>query len=222
MEKQNKCVVEFEDDDGKRTCIVCLDEKVSKILDPCRHACLCTACCKLISNRGAVCPLCEIVFTKTITIGESENPPIEIPKETLEKYMMTREDFIKKLNLTVTKEGSDLVIRGHIIDGYFISCDTAREVFIYYLGTTRYNSHMKTSFSSGKPKMNMETISAAMKANPNLSFNDIFSNLPTVALLTFHKFFDSVGPDVVTSEKLCKHLIDNYFQDYLEKKVFKI
>lgn len=215
--------VGIEDGDGKDggDCIICFENKVTWIFDPCRHACLCKGCCDLLMKRNDPCPICRSKIAKASELNSNPDVvPVEIKKEEMDKYMLTRDEFIKKFNLKVGQKKFDLVITAIPVDGYYITSKVAHEVFEYYLGTSLYSSHMKTSFTTGSDTMNfsLENI-AYLEKNPHLSWNDLKVRSPDT--LIFHNFFKSVTDDKVPAAKLCKHLIDNYFQGYLQHLITK-
>ncbi len=200
--------------DEKGKCVVCFEEKIALVLDPCRHACLCKSCCDLISKRGSACPICRAIFTKTEVVGDNIYKA-EIPKETLEKYIMTREDFIKKFNLTVEKKRLDLVIKGIIVDGFVMDKKVTDEVFEYYLGTHFYGDQMKVSSVLEDTEAIDICVVMDIMEEKNLSYEEAVSSIPFTDKMTYENFFQYVKSDIVPPEKLCKHLIDNYFQAYL-------
>ena len=38
-------------------CVICMDQYVSRMCEPCRHACLCSNCVEKISDK--ICPICR-------------------------------------------------------------------------------------------------------------------------------------------------------------------
>ncbi len=209
--------------DEKGKCVVCFEEKITLVLDPCRHACLCKSCYGLISKRNpatASCPICKVVFVKTEAAGDDVHKA-EIPKETLEKYIMTREDFIKEFNLVVERKGSDLVMTCNL--GHKIVDDKITlEVIAYYLGDWKYSNTIEHIFETFGPTMNFSKYVAYCKANGldcmSESSKTIYNAFKSVGIWKYVNFFNYVGSNVVPPEKLCKHLIDSYFQKFLTRK----
>ena len=58
---------------NKDFCVVCQEEKVVCIFDPCRHMCLCKSCLKKYKKTYKNCPLCKIPYEKIIVYNELEN-----------------------------------------------------------------------------------------------------------------------------------------------------
>lgn len=203
----------FVSDDG---CVVCMEADVEVCLFQCKHACVCQSCSSLLLKRSAPCPMCrEIIHhTKLLKDLTDDESPKEVPQLVRDNYLITRSEFIEKFNLKAEKKGKDLVITANNVEKFSIDSDIAHEVFEYYLGTSIYSSHVHVIREVCGASVTLTSEDMQRVESGQCTFEDLL-NKPGYDKLTFKGFFVNVTDDIVNSKKLCQHLIDQYFQDYL-------
>jgi hypothetical protein len=85
-------------------CVVCLDQASTKIFDPCRHKCVCDACCEIILKEKLDCPMCRSV----ITIIVEDQEVAQISKREWDEFKVARKDYVAKF----TRAASNALFAG--------------------------------------------------------------------------------------------------------------
>ena len=52
---------------GENDCVICMDERKSVVLLPCKHMCVCSACAEQLTRvKSACCPVCRTVVADVL------------------------------------------------------------------------------------------------------------------------------------------------------------
>ena len=90
-----------EEDEGQSLCSVCQDQKVSRVLFPCRHACVCKRCFSKIRKQ---CPMCRTKIQSffklrdDINCQESEDEVEIVPESSFEEQEVTWGQRLREWN----------------------------------------------------------------------------------------------------------------------------
>ena len=75
-------------------CVICLDKQPTKIIDPCRHKCLCDDCSTKVEQAKLECPLCR---QPILSIIEDDNQLIaKVHKEDWENFQRRKKDYVAR------------------------------------------------------------------------------------------------------------------------------
>ncbi len=213
-------------------CVCCLDEPSSMVIKPCNHACLCEDCSAVIFANAGFCPLCRTAIANVEPLENDAKIP-KVPAELKNKYMLTRDDFIKKFHLKIERKGHNLTIDTYTDEDFFESLDdfaldgalvvsasgvsgsgvsacfnpstqTVDEVFKCYLDADMYMYNTPISRQMTGIRIDMTAGGMTIKKNCNT--------------LTIGDFFKHANERVVSERKLVKHLVDHFYQDFLDEK----
>lgn len=183
---------------AEEECVVCLDGPPTKLLNPCKHKCMCDDCYRVVMQGNAECPLCRAAITG---VAGNEEKAVAIDPEIRKTYFQRREEFLRTINLRCENENGDLVVFADS-DVCLISDDMVYPIIVYYMGTTQYNP-------------NKTDIRTEYVGNRMTFANGEWIVQGPCAKLTFPDFFKFVTETVVVEKKFVDHLRDQIFQHYL-------
>jgi len=70
--------LEGSDNESKRDCVICISEKCTEIVLPCRHMCLCRSCAVELRSQSNKCPVCRRNFCDMVGLEFEKEKEKEI------------------------------------------------------------------------------------------------------------------------------------------------
>lgn len=71
MRFKMKCKFKLYNFREEKECAICLTERVDTMIIPCKHMCLCKACCSDLRFRTQKCPICRRTIERFILVDRS-------------------------------------------------------------------------------------------------------------------------------------------------------
>ena len=130
------------------TCVVCLDEDSSQVLNPCGHLCMCLECTQAICQINGpnspmspnspmmnLCPLCRKNIVDHATQQEMDQTSTPVQEDVLSEFMKNRDDYLKAANAIIVDDNDDFIIDINQVNGYLPSANLINEILSIRDGT---------------------------------------------------------------------------------------